>query len=88
MALGANRADIVRSVLGASLGVTVIGLAVGVAAAGMATRLMSSLLFGIEATDPLTFASVVIVLTLTALVASLVPARRAARLDPTITLRK
>jgi len=87
MALGASSSDVTRSVLGASMWVTAIGLAIGVGAALAATRLMSSLLFGIEATDPLTFGSVAVVLGLIALAASLIPARRAAKLDPTIALR-
>ncbi len=87
MALGASTSDVTRSVLGASMWVTAIGLAAGVGTALFATRLMSSLLFGVDATDPLTFGSVAVGLGLIALAASLIPARRAAKLDPTIALR-
>ncbi len=88
MAMGADRGDIVRSVLGASLGVTLVGLTLGVVTALAMTRLMSGLLFGVEASDPLTFATVALGLGITATVATLIPARRAARLDPTAALRE
>jgi putative ABC transport system permease protein len=64
-----------------------MGIAAGVAAAVLLTRLMSHLLFGVSATDPLTFAAVAILLTLVTLLASYIPARRATRVDPAIALR-
>jgi ABC-type antimicrobial peptide transport system permease subunit len=64
-----------------------IGLAVGVAAALALTRLMSTLLFGVQATDPMTYVVVSLVLGAIALVATYLPARRAARIDPVVALR-
>jgi ABC-type antimicrobial peptide transport system permease subunit len=87
MALGAKQSDVLRQVLGESMKMTVAGILIGLLAALGLTRLMANLLFGVSATDPLTFAGVGIILTSVALAACLVPARRAMRVDPTIALR-
>jgi putative ABC transport system permease protein len=64
-----------------------LGVVIGIGASLAITRLMSSLLFGISATDPLTFFGVAVLLSIVALFASYIPARRAMRLDPTVALR-
>ena len=87
MALGAARRDVVGMVLKQGLGLTAVGTALGLAGAYGLTRLMSSLLFGVEATDPRTFMAVALVLALVALIASYVPAHRAMRVDPMVALR-
>jgi putative ABC transport system permease protein len=87
MALGGSRGDVARLVVGQGMTVVVIGVIVGVAIALSATRLMSSLLFGVGAADPLTFAAVVILLAVTALMACALPAWRAMRLQPAAVLR-
>jgi len=87
MALGAQPGDVVRAVVGQGLKPMVWGLAIGLLAAVGLTRLMSSLLFGVTATDPLTFGGVVLLLAAVALVACYIPARRAMRVDPVVALR-
>ena len=87
MAMGARRADVLRLVLGESLRMAAVGVLIGLAAAGGLTRLMSKMLFGVKATDPLTFAGVAVMLTAIALTASLVPALKAMRVDPNVALR-
>jgi putative ABC transport system permease protein len=87
MALGAVPHEILRMVVGHGLKLTLIGVFLGVACALALTHFMRSLLFGISATDPLTFAGVAISLTFVALVACYIPARRATRVDPVIALR-
>ena len=87
IALGAKRSDVLRLVLGDGMKMTLIGAFVGVAAALALTRLMTSLLFGVSATDPMTFVCVAILLVLVALVACYLPARRAMRVDPIEVLR-
>jgi predicted permease len=87
LALGAQRRDVLRLVLGQGAKLTGIGLAVGVAAALGLTQWMGSVLYGVKATDPLTFFLVVVVLALTALAACYIPVRRATRVDPLVALR-
>lgn len=87
MALGAQRAEVMRLVLSQGGKLVLLGIAIGLLASFAVTRLMHSLLFGVSATDPLTFAGVAIVIAVVAFIASCVPARRAMRLDPTEALR-
>jgi putative ABC transport system permease protein len=87
MALGAKRADVLRLVVRQGMTMTLIGLAVGLVGAFLISRVMRGLLYGVSPTDPLTFAGVSIVLVTVALLACLVPARRATRVDPIIALR-
>jgi ABC-type antimicrobial peptide transport system permease subunit len=86
-ALGASRRDLLGLVLRQGLGVTAIGLAIGLIAAAGLTRLMETMLFGVEALDPLSFIAAPAVLFAVACLACLVPAARAARVDPAIALR-
>jgi hypothetical protein len=88
VALGARRSGIVRHFLTAGLALGVIGAAIGVAVALIATRLMASFLFGVSATDSLSFVSAVAIVVAVALVASLVPAWIGARIDPIDALRR
>jgi len=87
MALGAQRRDVVGQVLWQGLGLVLVGLGLGAAGALALGRLMASLLYAIEPTDPTTFVAVGAVLVLTAIIACLLPARRAAGIDPMIALR-
>jgi ABC-type antimicrobial peptide transport system permease subunit len=87
MALGARPADVQRLVVGQGMRMAVIGLALGVVGALAATRLMTRLLYGVSATDPMTFAAIALLLAGVAFVASWVPARRALATDPTTSLR-
>ncbi|HEV8367582.1 MAG TPA: ABC transporter permease [Pyrinomonadaceae bacterium] len=87
MALGAQPLHVLRLVFGQSLFMLVIGTAIGLGGAFALTRLMRTLLFEVTATDPLTYVSVVGLLTVVALVACYIPARRAAKVDPLIALR-
>jgi ABC-type antimicrobial peptide transport system permease subunit len=88
MALGADRGNVLSLVLRQGLSTTVVGLVLGVAGALGVTRLASSLLFEVRPTDPLTFGAVAGVITLVALVACAVPARRATRVDAMVALRE
>lgn len=86
-ALGANRADVLRLVVGQSMRVVGIGLVIGIALSLAVARLVSSEVFGISSFDPLTFAIVIALLAGSALVACLLPARRATKVDPLTALR-
>jgi predicted permease len=88
MALGATRTTVVRMVLGQGLRFTVAGLAVGIAAAFLLTRLLQAQLFNVKPTDPATIASVAVFIAVVATVACLIPANRAARVDPMVVLRE
>ena len=87
MALGARATDVLRLVLREFMRLTLVGVALGLVGAYLLTRLMTSLLFGVTPTDVTTFVLVSITLSLVALVACLIPARRAARVDPLVALR-
>jgi putative ABC transport system permease protein len=87
MALGAQTGDVLWLIVGQSMATAMIGVAIGLAAAFGLTRLMTSLLFSVTATDPLTFVAIPIMLTGVALAACFVPARRAAKVDPMVALR-
>jgi predicted permease len=87
VALGARAGDVVRMVLRHGFKITALGAAIGLVMAIAATRLLSSLLYGVSATDPLTFTAVPVLLLAVALLASWLPARRAARVDPMVALR-
>ena len=87
MALGANRRDVLRLVLGQGTRLTLLGIGLGIVAALIITRLMATLLYGISATDPVTFTAVALLLALVALAACYIPARRATRVDPIVALR-
>jgi putative ABC transport system permease protein len=87
MALGANPRDVLRLVIGQGAALIAVGLAVGVTGAFALTRLLSSTLYEVRATDPTTFVAVALVLGVVGLVACWLPARRATRIDPMVALR-
>ena len=87
IALGARRADVLTMTVKQGLKLVALGLLIGLASAFLLTRVMASLLFGISATDPATFASICVGLLLVATLASYIPALRAAKVDPMIALR-
>src|SRR6266511_3767440 len=87
MALGAQRRDVLRLVIGEGMIQVFIGIAAGLASAMALTRLMSSLLFGVSATDPVTLALITLLLASVALLACYLPARRATKVDPLVALR-
>ncbi len=87
MALGAQSSDVIKLMVGHGMLLVFTGVVIGLAGAVALTRVMTSLLYGVSATDPLTFAGVSLVLLTVAFFASYIPARRAARIDPMIALR-
>jgi putative ABC transport system permease protein len=87
MALGAHPGDVLRLILGEGLKLVLAGVALGIVAALAMTRLLSTLIYGVSASDPLIFLSVVTLLVAVALAACYVPARRAMRVDPIVALR-
>jgi predicted permease len=88
MALGAGRGEMMKMVLGQGMRLVSIGVVIGLAAAFGLMRLLGSLLFGVKATDPLTFVTVAITLSSVALLAAFIPAQRATRVDPILALRQ
>jgi ABC-type antimicrobial peptide transport system permease subunit len=87
MALGAARGDILKLTLSHGLKLASIGLVIGLASAFALTRLMESVLYGVSATDAMTFISISLLLAGVALAASFIPARRALKVDPMVALR-
>jgi putative ABC transport system permease protein len=87
MALGARQLHVLRLIFGQSLAMLLIGTVIGLVGAFLLTRLMRTLLFEVTATDPLTYVTVIGLLTVVALLACYIPARRAAKVDPLVALR-
>ena len=87
IALGAGQSSIFRLVVGQAMALVGISLAIGLAGAFAATRLLSTLLYGIGAWDPLTFGGIVVLIAVVAFLAAWLPARRASKVNPIIALR-
>jgi len=87
MALGAQRSDVLKMTIRQGLKLVFVGVIIGLAAAFVLTRVMSSLLFGVSATDPTTFVAIPLLLMSVALLASYIPALRSMKIDPMATLR-
>jgi putative ABC transport system permease protein len=87
MALGASTGQVLKMVLGQGAKMTAVGIAIGLGGAFVLTRLIAKLLFEVSVTDPMTFAGVVVLLSVVALLACYIPARRATKVDPMIALR-
>jgi putative ABC transport system permease protein len=88
LALGAQTKDVLKLVIGEGMKLASLGVAIGLAAAFVLARLIKSLLFGVSATDPLTFVVIALLLIFVALVACWIPARRATQVDPMVALRR
>ncbi|HKA19450.1 MAG TPA: FtsX-like permease family protein, partial [Blastocatellia bacterium] len=87
MALGASRPSVLRLVVRNGMTLAIIGAALGVVASLALTRLISSLLYGVSPTDPLTFLTITLIITGVSFIATVVPAHRATRVDPMVALR-
>jgi ABC-type antimicrobial peptide transport system permease subunit len=87
VALGASASDVLRMIVGEGMRITLIGVGIGVVAALGLTRLITKIIYGVGANDPLTFIGVAVLLSGVALIACYIPARRAMRVDPIIALR-
>jgi ABC-type antimicrobial peptide transport system permease subunit len=87
MALGARRGDVLRLVVGQGARMVFLGVLIGIAASLALTRLMSNQLYGVSASDPITFIGVAVLLLIVAVFACYIPARRATTIDPIIALR-
>jgi putative ABC transport system permease protein len=87
VAIGAEKADILRLVLKEGMGITVLGMGIGLVGTLAVSSILKSQLYGVSAKDPLTFLGVIFLLALVALAACYIPARRAARVDPMVALR-
>jgi putative ABC transport system permease protein len=87
MALGARKADVLKLVLRQGMTLSVIGIAIGLLSSAALTQVIKTLLFNVGATDPLTFSVIALVLISVALLACYIPARRATKVDPMVSLR-
>ncbi len=87
MAIGAQQRDVFKMIMGQGMILALIGIAIGLVGAFALTRLMATMLFGVTATDPATFAAIAILLTIVALLACYLPGRRATKVDPVVSLR-